>query len=278
MRNLLRFIIQHHFLILFLLVESFSLFLLFSANPYQNVFFYSVSHRMSGRISTRIENFKDYFSLHSENRKLTEENARLYNRLKSSYSLATADSAYIGDSLNPRKFLYLSARVINNTVNKQYNYITLDKGSRGGIGPDMAVIGSEGIVGIVKSVSTNYASVLSVLNRDFTVSAKIKRNGYFGPLSWNGNSTESATLVDIPHHVKINKGDTIITSGFGGVFPEGYLIGTISDFRLKGGNYYEINVKISNDFRKLTYVQVIKNYAKQEIDSIETRANQSTNK
>ena len=137
----------------------------------------------------------------------------------------------------------------------------------------MAVISSEGIVGIVKSVSANYASVLSVLNRDFTVSAKIKKNGYFGPLSWNGNSAGNATLTDIPHHVKITRGDTIVTSGFGGIFPEGYMIGIIDDFRLKGGNYYEITVRLSTDFRKLNYVQVIRNYAKTEIDSIENAVN-----
>jgi rod shape-determining protein MreC len=271
MRNLLRFINQHHFLILFLLIESFSLFLLFSANPYQKVVFYNASHRLSGRISARMENIKDYFSIYYENRKLAEENSSLYNRLKSSYSLAISDSA---NSITHRKFLYLNTRVINNTVNKQYNYITLDKGSKGGIKPDMAVISSNGIVGIVKSVSENYASVLSVLNRDFTVSAKIRKNGYFGPLSWNGNSAENAMLVDIPHHVKINKGDTIVTSGFGGVFPEGFMIGLIDDFRLKGGNYYEINVKLSNDFRKLNYVQVIQNFARNEIDSLENVANQ----
>jgi rod shape-determining protein MreC len=274
MRNLLRFILQHHFLILFLLIESFSLFLLFSANPYQRVRFYGASHKVSGRISTRIENIKDYFALYNENRKLSEENARLYNQLKSSYSIVSADTNFAGDSLSSRKYLYLTARVINNTVNKQFNYITLDKGERSGIGPDMAVISSDGIVGIVKSVTPNYAAVLSVLNRDFIISAKIKKNGYFGPLSWNGNSSERATLVDIPHHVKISKGDTIITSGFGGVFPEGFLIGTIDDFRLKGGNYYEIAVKLSNDFRKLNYVQVIQNFGKMEIDSIEKSVSQ----
>jgi rod shape-determining protein MreC len=273
MRNLLRFLIQHHFLIFFLLIELFSLFLLFSANPYQKVIFYSASHKISGRMSMRTENIKDYFSLHNENRKLAAENARLYNRLKSSYSLFSADSTYAGDSLVPRKFLYLTARVINNTVNKQYNYITLDKGSRFGIVPEMAVISSEGIVGIVKSVSANFASVISVLNRDFTVSAKIKKNGYFGPLGWNGNSAGNATLTDIPHHVKITRGDTIVTSGFGGIFPEGYRIGIIDDFRLKGGNYYEITVRLSTDFRKLNYVQVIRNYAKTEIDSIENAVN-----
>jgi rod shape-determining protein MreC len=274
MRNLLRFILHYHFLILFLLIESFSLFLLFSANPYQKVLFYSASHRASGRISTRIENIKDYFSLHNENRKLAEENARLYNQLKSSFGLNKPDTTYMGDSLQPRRYLYFTARVINNTVNKQFNYITLDKGSKSGIGPDMAVISNGSIIGIVKSVSDNHAAVLSVLNRDFAVSGKIKKNGYFGPLSWNGNNTEYVTMVDIPHHVNIIHGDTIVTSGYGGVFPEGYMIGTIKDFRLKGGNYFEIRVKLSTDFRKLNYVQVIKNYAKKEIDSLETAVNQ----
>ncbi|MBN1791674.1 MAG: rod shape-determining protein MreC [Bacteroidales bacterium] len=274
MRNLLRFIIQHHFLILFLIIESFSLFLLFNANPYHRVRFYSSSHKVSGRISNKMENIKDYFSLYNENQKLSEENARLYNRLKSSYRLVAADTIFEGDSLSQRKFMYLTARVINNTVNKQYNYITLDRGSAGGIEPEMAVISSDGIVGIVKTVTPNYAAVLSLLNRDFIISAKIKKNGYFGPLSWNGNSTEYATLVDIPHHVQVNEGDTIVTSGFGGVFPEGFMIGTIDHFRLKGGNYYEITVNLSSDFRKLSYVQVIRNYARQEIDSIEYSVNQ----
>jgi rod shape-determining protein MreC len=180
----------------------------------------------------------------------------------------------MGDSLAQRKYMYMTTRVINNTVNKQYNFITLDRGSEGGMKPDMAVVSTDGIVGVVKSVSENYSSVLSVLNRDFNVSAKIKKNGYFGPLSWGGTSAHYATLVDIPHHVKIAEGDTIVTSGFGGVFPEGIMIGIISNFKLKGGNYYEIKVQLSNDFRKLDYVKVIRNYAKSEIDSLENAVSQ----
>jgi rod shape-determining protein MreC len=104
------------------------------------------------------------------------------------------------------------------------------------------------------------------------VSARIKSNGYFGPLSWNGDDTEYATLVDIPHHVKITPGDTVITSGFGGIFPEGHHIGVIEDFHLKGGNYYVIRVKLSTDFRRLNYVQVIRNFAKNETDSLDNAA------
>lgn len=268
MRNLFKFLVQHHFLILFLVIEFFSLFLLFSANPYQKVAFYNFSHKISGRTALRMSNISDYFSLHQENRKLAEENAMLYNNLSTSYSF-TSLSDTGNDSAGTRKYFYLPTRVINNSVNKQYNFITLDRGSESGIAPDMAVISTDGIVGVVKSVSENYSSVLSVLNLDFTVSAKIKKNGYFGPLTWSGSSSYYATLVDIPHHVKISEGDTIITSGFGGVFPEGYLIGIIDDYRLKGGNYYEIKVRLSNDFRKLNYVQVIRNIAKTEIDSLE---------
>jgi rod shape-determining protein MreC len=272
MRNLFRFILRHHFLILFLCMESFSLYLLFQTNPYQKVRFYEASHQIYGRISLRLENLKDYFSLFYENRKLVEENTRLYNRLKTSYGRAVDTNEVTIDSIQQRKFLYINAQVINNSVSKQYNYITINKGTESGIGNDMAVINSEGIVGIVKSVSKNYAAVLSLLNRDFMISGKIKKNGYFGPMSWNGISTDYLTMVDIPHHVKISKGDTVITSGFGGVFPEGCIIGTIENFRLKGGNYYEINVKISNDFRKLNEVQVISNMDKIEIDSIENDA------
>jgi rod shape-determining protein MreC len=221
-----------------------------------------------------MSNIRDYFTLHNENRKLAEENAMLYNTLRSSYTITINNAANSSDTVTRRKYLYITSRVINNAVNKQYNYITLDRGSEGGVKPDMAVISNEGVVGIVKSVSPHYSSVLSMLNLDFNVSAKIKKNGYFGPLSWNGNSSNFAILVDIPHHVKINEGDTIVTSGFGGVFPEGILIGTIDNFKLKGGNYYEIKVRLSNDFRKMDYVKVIQNYARNEIDSLENLESQ----
>lgn len=272
MRNLFRFILRHHFLILFLCIESFSLYLLLQTNTYQKVRFYEASHQIYGRISYRMEDLKDYFSLYHENRTLVEENTRLYNRLKTSYGMAVDVNEVNIDSNQQRKFLYINAQVINNSVNKQFNYITINKGTNAGIGIDMAVINSDGVIGIVKSTSKNYAAVLSLLNRDFMISGKIKKYGYFGPMSWDGSSTDYLTMVDIPHHVRISKGDTIITSGFGGVFPEGCMIGTIENFRLKGGNYYEINVKISNDFRKLNEVQVISNLAKGEIDSIENDA------
>ncbi len=269
MRKLLRFIIQYHFIILFLIIESLSLLLLFRTNSYQKFAFYKVSHRITNRLSSRISNLGDYFSLYQENRKLIEENTKLYNQLAGLHpEAASRVNDQTVNGLSPT-YRYISARVINNTVNNQYNYITINKGSRDQIEPDMAVICNEGIVGYTKAVSKNFTVILPALNLDFIISGKIKKNGYYGPVSWSGVNTNYLTLVDIPHHVSVNQGDTVITSGFGGTFPEGYLIGTVENFRLKGGNYYEINLRMSTDFRKIDNVEVIKYIDRQELDSLQ---------
>ncbi len=272
MRNLLRFIIQYHVFILFVIFEIFSISLLFTTSAYHEAKFYQAGQKIRKNIAYKIENWLDYFSLYKENKKLAEENNRLYNLLKSSYKVSYIDSAFRGDTVNPRRYTYISARVINNSTNKKYNYITLDKGKKHGIEPDMAVICGDGIVGITKTVSDNFSVAFSLLNPRFSVSAKIKSSGYFGPLSWKGTSATKAILEDIPHHVRITKGDTILTSGYGSVFPENIMIGIISDYRLKGGNYYEITVKLSVDFQRLNQVQVIRNEFRDEIKTLEHNA------
>lgn len=264
MRNLLRFILQYHVLILFILFEIFSITLVVVTGSYQEARFYQAGQRLNNTLSYKIENTRDYLSLYKENKRLAAENNRLYNLLKSSYKISYIDSTFRGDTVSPRYYRYISARVINNSVNKKYNYMTLDKGSNHGIEPEMAVICDEGIVGMVKSVSDNFCVVLSLLNPRFGVSAKIKSSGFYGPLSWKETSTDKALLKDIPYHATIVKGDTILTSGFGSIFPENYIIGVISGFKLKGGNYYEITVKLSPDFQRLNQVQVIRNEFREE--------------
>ena len=272
MRNLLRFIIQYHALILFLLFEIFSITLLIVTGSYQDARFYQAGQRLKYTLSYKIENKRDYLSLYKENKRLAEENNHLYNLLRSSYKVSYIDSSFRGDTLSPRYYRYISARVINNSVNKKYNYITLDKGSNHGIEPEMAVICNEGIVGMVKTVSDNFCVVLSLLNPRFGVSAKIKSSGFYGPLSWKETSSDKAVMEDIPHHARIVKGDTILTSGYGSIFPENYPIGVISNYKLKGGNYYEITVKLSTDFQRLNQVQVIRNEFRKEIITLEETA------
>jgi rod shape-determining protein MreC len=272
MRNLFRFILQYHALILFILFEIFSITLVVTTGSYQEARFYQAGQKLNNTLSNKIENIRDYLFLYKENKRLAAENNQLYNLLKSSYKISYIDSSFRGDTVSPRYYRYISARVINNSVNKKYNYITLDKGSKHGIEPEMAVICDEGIVGMVKSVSDNFCVVLSLLNPRFGVSAKIKSSGFYGPLSWKETSADKAILEDIPHHATIVRGDTILTSGYGSIFPENCVIGVISNYKLKGGNYYEITVKLSPDFQRLNQVQVIRNEFRNEIVTLEQTA------
>ncbi len=203
MRNLLRFIVRHHFIILFILFEAIAFFLLFRYNTFHKAKIVNFTNSVKGGFSRIFINAREYISLREENRKLVEENNKLYNLLKSSYRITSLESFKVNDSLYKRNYIFTGAKVINNSTNKQYNYITLNKGKNHGIEQDMAVLSNEGIVGIVKNVSENYSSVISLLNRNFKVNARIKRTGYFGPLLWTGRGHTKAILTDIPHHVQI---------------------------------------------------------------------------
>ena len=130
--------------------------------------------------------------------------------------------------------------------------------------PGMAVVSSDGVVGVIFNVSRHYATVISLLNTRLNISAKFKKNDYFGALQWDGKSYQKAILNEIPHHVEINVGDSIITSGYSTIFPEGIQIGTVQDFVVKGGNFYEISVILSTDFKKLRFVNVISNLKKKD--------------
>ena len=248
------------------------MFLIVENNQFQRAKFIQFAQNVSGNLYGKIDNFKAYLSLKEANRALANENAGLRNKLASLNRIEKTKKDTIFDPLYRQQYTYRSARVINNSVGKQYNFITLNKGALDGIAQDMAVISPSGIVGVVEAVSEHYSIVLGVLNRNFKVSAKIKKNNYFGTLSWSGLNSEICQLNDIPHHVKIAKGDTIITSGYSNVFPEGIKIGIIDDFDLKVGYFYMINVILSSDFRNLNYVTLIDNLMKAEQSELEKKA------
>ena len=113
---------------------------------------------------------------------------------------------------------------------------------------------------------------MSLLNLDLRISSKIKKNGYFGSLNWDGKGYQTAILNEIPLHADIQVGDTIITSGFSSIFPEGIIIGFISDFEDKSGSFYEIEVKLSTDFKTLGNVNVIGNLLQIEKLELENQA------
>jgi rod shape-determining protein MreC len=270
MKNLLRFILQNHVLILFLVLEIFSFVLIFNYNNYQKVKFLNSSSRITGKVYDSYSKAEDYFRLPSVNRELAAENARLRELLGINPGIIRIPDSLLQKGNDEHlRYAYISARIISNSVNQQQNYLTLDKGSDDGIRPDMGIISAGGVAGIITNVSPSYSTGLSLLNTRWNVSAKLAKNNYFGSLVWDGKNYREALLNEIPFHVDVALGDTIVTSGFSSFFPEGITLGTVESFAKPGGDsFYTIRVKLSVDFKSLSYVEVIENNKKAEIDAI----------
>lgn len=267
MRLLLLFLRRHHVTILFIFLEIIGIILINRNHSYHQVRFASSVNSFKGALAAKFANVGNYFALKHENEALLRENVRLYNMLEQSYiEEITLEQI---DTNREHKYVYLYANVLNNSVNKQYNYLTLDKGRIQGIAEDMAVIGPDGIVGTVKSVSDNFSLVISVLNRDYHPNARIKSSEYFGYIEWNGNNYQMVKLKDIPMHAPFAIGDTIVTSGYSASFPEGIPIGVITKSEIDRGIQLEFTVKLFSDFKKLNHVIIVKNFLREEQKELE---------
>lgn len=270
MRNILVFIIRYHFLLLFVLLEIFAITLLVNSTYYQSSAILKAGSLVTGRFYTSISNATDYLKLRTTNEQLAQENAMLRQMKGVSFLKNDTSSFWVNDTLHKQQYQYIVSKVVLNTVGKRNNYIMLDKGSRSGIKKDMAVITSNGIVGTVVNVSENFSWVMSLLNKHTRISGRITKNNQMGTVVWNGVDHMYGTLTDIPAHVKIAKGDTIVSSGYSYIFPAGIMMGTISDFRVEqGDHFYIIPFKFSVDFNALQYVYVVKNLMKDEQEALE---------
>ena len=280
MRNFFLFLLREHFFFLFFVLEIISFILIIQNNYYQKSVFINSSNELAGNVFSTFNNISQYFSLKDENKRLSKENAKLLNEAKKFYIINNNnifqhyDTIFHDDTLYSQQYEFISAKVINSSVNKRNNYLTISKGYKSGITKDMGVITSNGIVGIVMDVSPNFSTIISILHKDSKISAKIKKNGHLGTVIWNGGDYCMAQLIDVPTHVKLTIGDTIISSGNSTSFPEGILIGTILNYKIeKGDNFYSISIKLSTDFNNISYAYIIKNIMKDELDKIKKRIN-----
>ncbi|MGQ7869596.1 rod shape-determining protein MreC [Sunxiuqinia sp. sy24] len=271
MRSLLQFLARHYFIFLFLALEVVSLILIVNYNNFQRVKFLNSSNRVSASIFEASSNLTNYFHLRKINDELAAENAELQTKLQ---KLLEIDNLSQRDTtINPdTTYQFIPARIINKSVNKQYNYITINKGRLDGIEPDMGIIGVQGVVGMVTNVSDHYSSGPTILNKRWRVSAKIKKNNYFGSLSWAGLDHQYAQLNEIPFHVELTVGDTIITSGYSSIFPEGIMLGVIENFNHdSGANFYKIQIRLSTNFKTITHVDLVKNNFLEEQINLEDK-------
>ena len=274
MRSLLRFLVRNFAFLLFLLLEAVSLVLVFNFNSFQRSRFLNSANFISASFYNTTSSVFQYFELARVNEELANENAYLRSMLDGGTldEISNHDSIVTTQELPDSNFVFRAARIINNSANKQQNYITLDKGLEDGIRADQGILAPEGVVGVVTSVSNSYASGLSLLNPRWSISAKLKKSGYYGSLHWDGKNYRQANLQEIPIHVNLATGDTVVTSGYSSIFPEGLLIGTILSFdKPQGENYYNIKVKLAVDFKSIRYVHVIENVKNEELKALEDK-------
>ena len=283
MRNIIVFIQRYFNFLFFLLVQVISLIFLFRFNKFHEAAFMNLSLESTGWVSSRYDNVESYFNLRQTNEELSAKNTELQNKLKENFFRIDTGSIIVNDKeLNDtlehyRQYVWRAAKVVNNSVTLQNNFITIHRGEKQGVKKDMGVISASGIVGSVINTTDNYAVVMSLLHRQSRVSARIKKTGDLGIVQWDGESPLFVKMINVPKSVVINPGDTIVTSQYSYLFPKGILVGTVAEIvNDKASNFYTLKLKPSTDFFKLEYVMVVENLQKEEQLKLEesTKKNQ----
>ncbi|HMM11645.1 MAG TPA: rod shape-determining protein MreC [Bacteroidales bacterium] len=265
MINILRFLQRHNFFLLFVLLEVVALILLTRSHSYQRAALNTVNSGLVGKIYEVRSDLSNYLSLRDANRKLLQQNAALLSEL----TLLKTNAPLPPLRDTTLVFDFIPARVISNTVHLRNNIFIIDKGFRDGVRKDMGVIAPEGAAGIVIGVSENYASVMSLLHKFGSISVRFKNNDQLAILQWNGGSYQYGDVVDIPTHIEMHPGDTLLTSGHSLVFPAGVMVGTIDELTQSvTGSLNSARIRYAVDFNKLKDVYVIKNNHRNEIDML----------
>jgi rod shape-determining protein MreC len=278
-RNIFLFIRRFFNLLLFLALEGVAIYTLYNYNKTHQAFFGSIANEVTGAISSKYNNVEYYFQLKKTNEQLAEENKKLREMLSTSFDKAdTSKKIFIDsllkDTLGTRKFSFLTAKVVNNSVSQENNYITLHRGAKQGVKEDMGVIGPDGIVGKVILVSDNYSRVMSLLNRKSKVSAMTKKGLYTGELDWDGKDASYLMLHGIPKSAKVQKGDTILTSNISErlSFPPGIMVGTVAEIIPDpASNFYTLKVKSATNFYSLQFVYLTDNLQWAEQKELESK-------
>lgn len=270
MQQIVNFVLKNSNRLLFLLLLVISLSLTIQSHSYHKSKVISSANFFTGGIYDKINNIDEYFNLRTQNDELALENARLKSllfNLKDTTKLPQIDSIK-----GVKKTDIIVSKVIRNSYSVYENYLTINNGSTSGIKPNMGVINSAGIVGIIDNTSKNYATIISILNVKSQINAKIKKSNHFGSLVWNAKSTGFVQLIDVPRLASVRKGDTIVTGGESIIFPENIGIGTIDKVYIDNvTNYYTLDIKLFNDMTNLGHVYIIKNKDASEISNLENQ-------
>ncbi|MFD2582082.1 rod shape-determining protein MreC [Pedobacter vanadiisoli] len=266
MRNLWIFISRYNAFFLFIIFFTVGIYLTVKNNSYQRSVTLNSTNQIVGTAYERLNVFKRYLNLGMVNDSLAAENAKLKSQLLSLTTVDTAKDVKVIDTVTNQDYTYLAAKVIKNSITLRNNVMTINKGSIDGIKSGMAVIAPQkGVVGFIRDVSEHLATIQSLLHKDTKISVTLKKNNALGSLVWgDGNfDIKKALIKEVPNHIKMYVGDTVVTSGFAS-FPKGILVGRISKPNVAtNDNFLSGEVNLFTDFSTLQYVYVVK-YKKAE--------------
>ena len=267
MRNLLAFLAKYNHWFVFILLEVICFVLLFRFNNFQGSVYFSSANAVAGKVYEYNSSVTTFFNMSQSNKKLSERNLILEQQVR---ALTQYIATHHGDSLAMEQcqkqalagFKLIPAKVIQSTINREDNLITIDKGKADGIHEDMGVACGTGVVGVVYMASDHYSIVLPVINVNSNISVMIRKRGYFGFLHWKGTPSDIAYVDDVPRHARFALGDYVVTNGYSSIFPPGIIVGKILHvFNSSDGLSYRVQLRLSTDFGKLRHVCVIDNSA-----------------
>ncbi len=283
MNNLLYFFIKARPWILFTVYAVIGCILLFNSNPYQHSVYLTSANSISTGVYNAATGVTSYFNLRNINEDLQRRNSdlelellALKQQMLQFHDMEYAQTHPVDSAL--QRYNFILAHVINNSVHRPHNYITIQKGALDGIKPDMGVVDQNGVVGKVNVVGPHSARIISLLNNNLRLSCKVKSSNTVGSLVWDGDDYRVALLEEIPRHATFNKGDTIITSGYSTSFPEGIPVGVIlGEKKGHDDNFHTLMVKLFTDFSKLSTVRIIVDNMAEELKVIEAATEQQMN-
>ena len=278
MHNLIEFFIRYKYWFVFLLLEACSLIMLFRSNSYQVSVYFTPANTVAGTYYSVISDLTSFFGLKEVNEGLSSDNARLLlqiQELKDEVSKLKTDTVETQDYGLGHKLI--DAKVVNATLHRNNNLITINKGSADGVHPEMGVICSRGVVGIVSMTSEHYSIVMPLVNTTSSISCRLSKSLYFGTMKWQRGAINISYVTDVPRHAKIKPGETVETNGYSDIFPAGLPIGQVLNFENSAdGMAYHLRVKLFTDFSTLRDVSVIADYVNQERKLLEAQADSLT--
>ncbi|HEY8366677.1 MAG TPA: rod shape-determining protein MreC [Bacteroidia bacterium] len=273
MQNFGDFLRKYSRIILLLILLGISFVLIYFNNNYQRVVLFGAANTVAGSVNEKITETEDYLHLREQNQLLAEENARLRARLLADQQKVFSGTRPAVDTIYKQTYSYIPGKVINNSVDKANNYITINIGTKHGVRKDMGIITPLGAVGVVKTVSENFAVCLSLLHRKMNLNARLKGKKEFGSLTWKSTRPDKLTLDFIPTYTEVKIGDTVETTSYSSIFPEGIPIGTVSGFKVDSDEgYLTLDIKPMQSLTTISYVYAVDYIPKKEQEALEAEA------